>query len=44
MSAHMVQSENQWTDFDQIWYGHDTTGCQPNLIPVNFLQSVITTR
>jgi hypothetical protein len=41
MLAHVIQLENHWTDFDEMWYGCYTLRGHPKLTLLTFLWSVI---
>jgi hypothetical protein len=36
----MIQLENRWTDFDDIWCGRYAIGDCPTLVLLYFLQSI----
>jgi hypothetical protein len=37
----MIQLENCWTDFDEIWYGCHAIEDYPKIALLNFIQPVI---
>jgi hypothetical protein len=43
LSVCMIQIENCWTDLDEIWYGRRAIGDYPEVVLLNFIQSIIPT-
>jgi hypothetical protein len=44
LSIRMFQLENRLTDFDEIWYGRYAIGGHPIIVPLNYVQPLITWR
>jgi hypothetical protein len=38
LSVRMIELENHWTDWDEIWYGGCAIGDYPKIVLLNFLK------